>query len=419
MILEICGGEPSHSIAAGKTPEWRRTIAFDPMRVASLTGLEVSKDEVVRTLTKLGFEVDAKDSRMAVAPPSWRPDVQGPADLVEEVVRISGLDKLPSTPLPRTSAVTKPVLTTSQRRVRDAKRTLAARGFVETVNDSFVPRAHAKLFGGGGDELQIANPISAELDAMRPSVLPSLLAAASRNQARGFKDVLFFEVGPQFSGGAPGEQLVVATGIRKGAGQRHWSGKPPAPDVFAAKADAIALLDALGAPTTTVQITPDAPAWYHPGRSGVMRLGPKNLMAVFGEIHPKILGQFDLEGPVSAFEVVLDSIPSPKQKATKEKPPLVLSDYPAVERDFAFVVDSKVTAADIVKAAQGVDRVLIESISVFDVYEGKGIDPGKKSIAIAVRLQPKDKTMTDDDIKSVSDKIVAAVIKATGAVQRA
>ncbi len=418
MILDICGGEPSQTIAAGKTPEWRRTVAFDPMRVASLTGLEVSKTDVVTTLQKLGFSVEAKDARMSVMPPSWRPDVQGPADLVEEVVRIAGLDKLPSTPLPRLSAVTKPVLTPSQRRTRDAKRMLAARGFVETVNDSFVPRAHAKLFGGGQDELQIANPISAELDAMRPSVLPSLLAAAARNQARGFNDTLFFEVGPQFTGGAPGEQLVVATGIRKGQGPRHWSGKSASPDVFAAKADAIALLEALGAPTTTVQITSDAPAWYHPGRSGVVRLGPKNLMAVFGEIHPKILKALDVEGPVAAFEVVLDSIPSPKQKPTKEKPPLTLADYPAVERDFAFIVDVKVTAAEIVKAAQGVDRALIESVSVFDVYEGKGIDAGKKSIAIAVRLQPKDKTMTEDDIKSISDRIIAAVTKASGATLR-
>ena len=418
MILEFCGGEASEVVAAGRVPEWRRVISFDPKRVEKLTGLALPESEIARILTSLGFKVDGKGA-LSVTPPSWRADVQGAADLVEEVVRIAGLEKIPSAALPRPSAVTRPVLTAEQKRVREAKRALASRGLMESVNYSFVARAQAELFGGVKDELLLANPISAELDAMRPSLLPSLIAAASRNAKRGLSEIAIFEVAPHYHGGEPGEQAMAASGIRAGNPQRHWTGQARKPDAFAAKADAVALLEALGAPVASLQTTMDAPSWYHPGRSGCLRMGPKTALAAFGEIHPKILRAMDASAPLCAFEVMLGAIPPPKAKPTKAKLPLALSDYPAVERDFAFVVEAKTPAAEIIRAAQSTERGLIESVSVFDVYEGAGIPEGRKSIAIAVRLQPKERTMTDAEIEDVARRIVEAVMKATGGVLRA
>jgi phenylalanyl-tRNA synthetase beta chain len=333
---------------------------------------------------------------------------------VEEVVRIAGFDKIPSTPLPRQATVPLPVLTPMQKRVRAAKRTLAARGLYEAMTWSFVSKTQAALFGGVPDALLVANPISADLDAMRPSVLPGLLAAAQRNGARGLKDLGVFEVGPQFTGPDPGEQLTAATGIRVGNGPRSWTKAEWSPDVFQAKADVLAVLESCGFAPDSAQTTADAPAWYHPGRSGALRLGPKNVLAFFGELHPRVLAAFDLTGPIAAFEVMLETLPSPKAKPSKARPKLELAEFQAVERDFAFVVDAKVAAADIVKAATAVDRVLVESVNVFDVYEGQGVDPGKKSLAITVRLQPRDRTLAEADIEAVSSKIVGAVAKATG-----
>lgn len=418
FILEICGGEASEAVVAGGVPAWKRGIDFDPARVQSLTGLAVAAEESARILASLGFGVEKSGASWRVTPPSWRPDVHGSADIVEEIVRIAGFDRIPSTPMPRAGAVTQVVLTPQQRRVRDARRILAARGLTETINYSFGPRAHAALFGGGRDDAQLANPIASDLDALRPSILPSLLAAASRNHARSLPDFHAFEIGPQFTGGRPGEQLLAAAGVRKGGGPRHWARKAQAPDVFAAKADVLALLDALGAPTGSAQASADAPSWYHPGRSGVLRLGPKNLLATFGEIHPRILKAFDIEGPVAAFEVMFDALPLPKPKPTKTKPGLTLHDLQPVERDFAFVVDRAVSAADIVRAAQGADKTLIDSVSVFDLYEGKGVPEGKKSVAISVRVQPKEATLTEGDIEAFVQKVVASVTKATNAVLR-
>ncbi len=330
-------------------------------------------------------------------------------------MRIHGLDKVPSIPLVRSEAVAKATLTPSQRRTRIVRRMLASRGFHETINFSFIPRAQAKLFGGGDDMRQLENPIAADLDAMRPSVLPSLLAAAQRNQARGFNEMMLFEIGAQFSGIPEGADARRA-GIRIGAGTRSWAKSAHAADAFDAKADMLAALDAaMGAPMTA-QSKAGASAWYHPGRSGTLALGPK-VIAQFGELHPAILAAFDIKGPASAFEIFLDAIPEPKVKG-KARSTFAPSPYPAVERDFAFVVDTKVTADDVLKAARGADRVLIERADLFDVYEGKGVPEGKKSLAISVRLQPKDKTLTDVEIEAVAQKIVAAVTKATGAALR-
>jgi phenylalanyl-tRNA synthetase beta chain len=415
MILEFCGGEPGEVVVAGSPPEWKREIAFTPDAVLKLGGMDVPDDEIVRILTRLGFKVEGR-SPMKVTPPSWRGDIVGSADLVEEVVRIHGLDKVPSSPMDRPSVIARPTLTASQRRSRIVRRTLAARGFNETINFSFIPREHAKLFGGGDDERQLQNPIAADLDAMRPSVLPSLLAAAQRNAARGYSDVMLFELGAQFESGMPEAQKTVAAGIRSGAGARSWTKAAHAADAFDAKADMLAALESAMNGPMTAPIKQGAAAWYHPGRSGTLALGPK-VLAYFGELHPKVLAAFDLKGPVSAFEVFMDAIPDSKAKS-KARAPFAPSQFQSVERDFAFVVDASVAADAIIKAAKAAERDLIERVDIFDVYEGKGVPEGKKSLAISVRLQPKDKTLTDAEIEAIAQKIVAAVTKATGGMLR-
>jgi len=415
MILEFCGGEPGEVVVAGSPPDWKREIEFTPDAVLKLGGMDVPDEEIVRILTRLGFTVEGR-SPMKVTPPSWRSDVVGSADLVEEVVRIHGLDKVPSLPMDRPSVIARPTLTSSQRRVRIVRRTLAARGFNETINFSFIPREHAKLFGGGDDERQLQNPIAADLDAMRPSVLPSLLAAAQRNAARGFSDVMLFELGAQFESGMPEAQKTVAAGIRAGSGLRSWTKSTHPADAFDAKADMLAALESAMNGPMTAPVKQGAAAWYHPGRSGTLALGPK-VLAYFGELHPKVLAAFDLKGPVSAFEVFMDAIPDSKAKS-KARPPFAPSQFQPVERDFAFVVDAGVAADAVIKAAKGAERDLIERIDIFDVYEGKGVPEGKKSLAISVRLQPKDKTLTDAEIEAIAQKIVAAVTKATGGTLR-
>jgi phenylalanyl-tRNA synthetase beta chain len=351
-----------------------------------------------------------------VTPPSWRHDVDGPADLVEEVVRIHGLNHVASVAMDRPSAVAKPVLTKSQRRIRAARRAIAARGFNEAVHFSFIARDKAALFGGGDEARQLSNPIAADLDALRPTPLPALLAAASRNQARGLADLQLFEIGPGFESGMPEAQRNVAAGLRTGAGERHWQKAGESAGLFAVKADLLAALEAIMGAPMTAPVTQGAPGWYHPGRSGTIALGPK-VIATFGELHPKILAAFDLKGPAAAFEIQLDAIPDSKAKG-KARPLFTPSPYQAIERDFAFVVDASVAAGDIVKAARNAERNLIDTISVFDVYEGKGVAEGKKSVAITLRLQPKDKTLTEGEIDAIAKKIVEGVAKATGATLR-
>ena len=415
LILEFCGGEPSDVVVAGGPPVWRRQIAFSPAAVRRLAGLEVQPGEIVRILTSLGFEIEGREATRVV-PPSWRGDVEGRADLVEEIVRIHGIDKIPATAMPRLHGVAQPVMTPAQRRVRLARRTLAARGFHEAVTNSFIARAHAKSFGGGDDSRQIENPIAADLDALRPSVLPSLLAAAQRNVARGFSDLMLFEIGPQFESGMPGAQNLVAAGIRLGSGERTWTRSAHPADAFDAKADVLAVLESALGGAMTAPIKSGAPSWYHPSRSGTLSQGPK-VLAVFGELHPNIFAAFDLKAPGTAFEIFLDAIPEPKTKS-KTRGAFAPSPYPAVERDFAFVVDSNVTAEEIVRAARNTERTLVERVDVFDVYEGKGVPEGKKSLAIAVKIQPRERTLTEAEIDAVAQKIVNAVAKSTGGLLR-
>jgi phenylalanyl-tRNA synthetase beta chain len=423
MVLDFCGGTPSEIFVAGDPHAEDRVIDFPQSELARLTGLTVPFTEMRLVLNRLGFFVAGQGEAVKVAVPSWRPDVHGKADIVEEVVRIVGVDRVPLTPFDRGEAPRKPVLTPLQARTRKAKRALAARGLTEAVTWSFIAKPHAELFGGGQAELALANPIAADLSDMRPSLIPGLIAAAQKNADRGFPDTALFEVGQVFRGDKPQDQFVAATGVRRrlakasGIG-RHWSAKPADVDAFDVKADALAVLAAAGAPVQALRVVPGGPAWFHPGRSGTIQIGPQTILGHFGELHPRTLEALGAEGPLVAFEVILERIPEPKAKPTRAKPALELSPFQPVERDFAFVVDRAVKAGDIVRAAQGVDRKLITNVNVFDVYEGPGIEPGKKSIAIAVTLQPRDKTMTDPEIDAVAAKIVAEVTKRTGGVLR-
>jgi phenylalanyl-tRNA synthetase beta chain len=406
LILEWCGGEASDVVIAGALPPPHKHIEFDPGLVESLGGIRVPRQEIIAILQNLGFAV-AEHATLHVTPPSWRRDIDGPADLVEEVVRIHGLADVPAMALPRDAAVTKPVLTFAQRRARVVRRTLAARGFNECVSFSFIARDQAKLFGGGDEARQLSNPIASDLDAMRPSLLPSLLAAASRNAARGFLELNLFEIGAAFQSGMPEAQTTNAAGLIMGHGARDWSKSGHPADAFDAKAAMLAGLEAaMGAPTTA-PVSRGAPAWFHPGRSGVIALGPKQI-AHFGELHPKILAAFDIKVPASAFEIILDALPEPKARTRAQFSP---SPFQAIERDFAFVMDRAMAAGELIRAVKNAERTLIDTVALFDVYEGPGVPEGKKSVAIAVRLQPKDKTLTDAEIESVAGKIIAAALK--------
>ncbi|MCJ2068640.1 phenylalanine--tRNA ligase subunit beta [Methylobacterium sp. J-030] len=424
LIIELCGGTPSEARIAGDPPESGRIIDFPWTEVRRLAGLEVPRVETKVILETLGFHVSGTGDRVKVLTPSWRPDVEGKADLVEEVVRIAGLDRIVAKPLPRLTGVGGALLTVMQKRTRTAKRALATRGLMEAVTWSFVPHDDAVLFGGGGADLALANPIAADLSDMRPSLVPGLLRAAQRNADRGYPDAALFEVGQCFATDEPEGQTIRAAAVRRGSATltgagRHWDGATGTVDAFDAKADALALLGSLGVPTGGLQVTAGGPSWLHPGRSGTLRFGPKTEIGWFGEVHPRTLQALDLKGSLVAFEIVLDALPPPKHRPTKAKPALALSEFQPLSRDFAFVVGRDVPAGDIVKAAQNADRKLVTGVDVFDLYEGPGVPEGAKSVAIAVRLQPVDRTLTDAEIEAVSARIVAEVSRRTGATLRA
>ncbi len=413
MILELCGGEASEITVAGAVPDWRRTIVFRPTRVASLGGVGVPPERQEAILSAIGCMIAVDGPALSVTPPSWRADIEGEADLVEEVLRIEGYDRIPETPLPRLHAVTRPAVDAAQRRVFWAKRLLAARGLEEAVTWSFMDGKLAKLFGVA-DNLVLLNPISADLSTMRPSILPNLIQAAARNAARGLNDAALFEVGPVFF--ADG-QSTIATGIRTGLAQgRHWSGKPKAVDLFDVKADALALLTSLGVDAGKLTVDASAPGWFHPGRSGLLKLGP-TVLGTFGTIHPDILDAAGFEGACVGFTVDLAAVPLPRRKGT-ERPQLVLSAFQPVRRDFAFIVSEDVAAEKLIRAVRGADRALIVDARLFDVYTGPGVEAGKKSLAIEVTLQPAERTLTDADIEAVAARIIAAAAKDAGAALR-
>ena len=414
LILDWCGGEASNVVVAGAAPDVARSFTLDPARVISLVGMEIAEAEQLRILTALGFEMNG----LQVSPPSWRPDVQGEADLVEEIARVASLTKLKGKPMGRKlPGVAKPVLTPAQKRQMALRRALAL-GLNECVTYSFIDEASAALFGGGSDAVALSNPISSEMSHMRPNILPSLLQAAARNQARGEADMALFEIGQGFSGGEPEDQSTMACGIRIGAtAPRNAFGTRRNVDIYDAKGDAEAALAAIGAPVGNLKVLRNAPAWFHPGRSAVLSLGPKNPLAVFGELHPKVLKEMGVKGAAVAFTIFPDNVPYPKAKGNT-RPALGGSDLQAVERDFAFVVDTGLEVETLVKAAKGGEKKLIDSVTVFDVFAGAKAEAqmgaGKKSVAISVRIQPVQATLTDSEIDAISARIVASVRKVTG-----
>ena len=415
LIMDLCGGEPSEIVNAGTEANWKRDIALRPERIKTLGGIDIPLEEIERILIVLGFGVDGDNGLFKVAIPSWRSDIVGEACLVEEVVRIYGFDKIPAVPVRADSGLPQNALLADQKRHSQARRVLAKRGMVEAVTYSFLSNADADLFGGAPDSVKLVNPISSDLDVMRPSLLPNLLNAANRNVSRGMNSVAMFEVGPQFKGDLPKDQLIIAAGIRTNQiGSKHWNQGPRTVDVFDAKADALAVLEDLGAPAVKLQAIAEAPEWYHPGRSGVLCLGPKNKLAYFGEIHPGLLKRMGIKGQIIGFEIFVDALPKPKAKPSARKPHLNLPQLHTVDRDFAFVVNDDVAASAVINAAIGADKKLITNVSVFDVFSGENLGEAKKSIAISVTMQPIEQTFTDAEIDAVAEKVIANVSKSTG-----
>lgn len=419
LVMAICGGSASEATRAGSPPNETRTIAFDPAHTLSLAGIDVPAARQAEILRSLGFAAEGTDI-LTVSVPSWRRDVSGSADLVEEVVRIVGLDAVPSTPLPRVPGVAKPTATKMQLLERKARRAAAAFGLDEAVNWSFISEAEAAPFGGGAkDESWIlANPISEEMKVMRPSLLPGLLAAAQRNSARGADSVRSFEVGRRYFVGkdnASDERLTLGLLLAGERGPRDWqAGKAGAPSPYDAKAAVEAILSAVGAPVANLQVMPvdgeNGSAIWHPGQSATLRLGPKTILAEFGSLHPRLVKAFGLTGGVVAAQIFLDAIPqgraSTPMRAAYSPPALQV-----VRRDFAFLVDDNVASSDLVRAVRGADKVHIVDARMFDRFAGDGVPEGKVSLAVEVTLQPGDKSFTDDEIKAISDKVVAAAAK--------
>ena len=420
LVMDLCGGEASEVVVAGAEPAWRREIAFRPSRVKALGGVDSERADSLGILRALGFDCrEQDDDLVAVEPPPWRGDIVGEADFVEEVLRIAGFDRIPAVSLSRTASErARPALSPTRRRLGAVRRALTARGMFEAVTWSFMPRRHAALFGGGADALVLANPINAELDAMRPSILPNLIEACRRNADRGLGDAALFETGPVYAGTGPEDQRSHVTGVRAAAAvPRNWHGAARPVDPFDAKADALAALGAAGVAPGHLQTNMEGPAWYHPGRVGTLALG-RTALAWFGELHPGVLAELGAEGPMVGFEVMVDALPRPKAKATRAKAPLKASDYPAAERDFAFILDDAVPAVEVERAARNAEKALIKAVTVFDVYAGPGIEADKKSLAITVRLEAQDRTLTDPEIDAAAAKIVANVAKITGGVLR-
>ena len=418
-VLDLCGGEASNLVVAGAVPDWKRKITLRLDRVRSLGGVELSADEISSILGALGFVHATTENNFDITPPSWRPDIVGEACLVEEVIRMYGYDKIPAVPMALEGAMPNAARTLDQTRRFDGRRILASRGMTEAVTYSFLAEKDAMLFGSIPNSIKLTNPISSDLSVMRSSILPNLINAAVRNAARGILDTAIFEVGPQFAGDQPADQTTAASGIRTGNNMvRHWLGNSRVVDAFDAKADVTAVLNELGIATDRLQVSPQAPSYFHPGRSGSFQQGPKNTLAHFGEVHPRVLKAMGIPGPVAAFEIFLDNVTKPKRKKDTARPHLALSAFQRVSRDFAFVINEDVTAEMITSAANKVDKELITETDVFDVFAGGNLEEGKKSMALSITLQPMDRTLTDAEIEEVAKKVVASVTKATGAALR-
>ncbi|MBM08767.1 MAG: phenylalanine--tRNA ligase subunit beta [Magnetovibrio sp.] len=419
LVLEICGGEPSHMVIAGDEPKWQRTIKLQKKRIKTLGGVDISNGEVERILVALGFKVIEEADFFIAAVPSWRSDIVDETCLVEEVLRIYGFDKIPTIKLHNEDTLPSQALSPLGQRRNQARRALASRGMIEAVTYSFISHKDGELFSSIADSTRLINPISSDLNVMRPSLLPNLITAAARNRKRGIECSALFEIGPQFSGNKPKDQSIVAAGIRAGPlATRHWAQSVRNPDVFDAKADVIAALEEMGIRSESLQVTQEAPMYLHPGRAGVVHQGPKKMLARFGEIHPSIIIDMGLSEPVVAFEIYIDNLGIPKGKRSTARKTIKLSSFQKVERDFAFILDADIASRDVVNAVFSVDRKLITDVTVFDIYSGKNIGDGKKSLAVAITIQPEENTLNDAEIENISEQIVLTVIKKTGAILR-
>lgn len=418
LITEYGGGAPSRAQTAGAAPVAENTVEFFKRDVERLTGLDIKPAQMRKTLKTLGFEIEDLGEAWQLTAPSWRFDMAISADIVEEIARLEGFDALPTTSLPQPEGGKRVVTTQIQDRVRTARRTMAARGFLETVTWSFMPKAHAELFGGGSDALTVANPVASELNQMRPSILANLAGAAQRNVNAGGREIRLFEAGPIYLDDSPkGQRSIIAALVRPYIA-RHWQEGQAGYDAYAAKADLFAVLDALGQSPDRFQIEAPRQSHWHPGQSACLKLGPKITVAHFGALHPRVLKTLGVDGPLYAFELNLNALPQMRAKTTKTKPVLIKNDLTPIRRDFAFVVGSDVAAGTVVKAAAGADKNLITAVDVFDIYQGKGIEPGHKSVALEVTLQPRGENLKDKDIEAVSTKIINAVAKTTNGVLR-
>ncbi|OYX20845.1 MAG: phenylalanine--tRNA ligase subunit beta [Brevundimonas diminuta] len=421
LILDLCGGEPSTVTVAGQAPTAPAAFAFDPAYVKRLSGIDLGEDRIFEILFALGFTV-MRGSPWSVTPPSWRRDVEGPADLVEEVARIEGYAALPDAPLPPVAPAPGGVLSSRQARVRTARRALAALGYAEAVTWSFTKQSIAALFGGGDERLVLENPIAADLDCMRPSALPNLIQAAARNAARGHADVALFEIGPIYLDDQPNGQRTVIAGLAAPHADRHWGGAGEDP-LFALKGDLLAVLEEIGAPVASLQLAQGSNQdWWHPGRSARLQLGPKNVIVEFGALHPRVLKALDADGPMLAFEIVLDSVPEPrgqkgKSGAGKARGAADLPNLMPLTRDFAFLMDEAKAVGDLTRAVAGADKALIAEVRVFDVYRGQGVPEGQKSVAIEVEVQPRAATLTEAEIEALTAKITSAATKAGGTLR--
>lgn len=440
MVMELCGGAAGPVVAAGSEPAWRRTARMRFSRLADLGGLAVPADEAVASLERLGFAVAARDAAsVTVHVPSWRNDIAAPVlldqfpdldparaaaaaagcaevepecDLIEEVLRLRGLDAVPPVSMPSPAPVPLATLTPHQARAAQARRVLAARGLAECVTFSFMDHAQAGNFGEAPEALRLLNPIATDLDQMRPTPLATLALAAARNGARGYADLGLFEIGPAFDAAGQHQE---AAGLRTGATPRSWIEPARPVDAMDAKGDLWAMLSALGVPLEALTVSADAPGFFHPGRSGTVRQGPRTVLGWFGELHPRVSAALGIPAPAAGFILDLDAIPEPKRrrKAAPELPP-----FQPVRRDFAFLADVATPAEAVLKAARGAERTLIVAVALFDVYEGDKLPEGRKSLGIEVTFQPRERTLTDAEIEAASAKVVAAVTKATGATLR-
>ena len=418
LITKHCGGDPTRPVIAGMPPAPQEKVAFYTGDVERLTGLRIKTADMKKTLKDIGFDIEDAGDTWYLNPPRWRFDIEHSADLVEEIARLEGYDNLPTTSLPLPEAGRRVVVTPMQHRVRTARRVLASRGFLEAVSWSFMPKASAKLFGGGSDALTLANPVASELNQMRPSILANLALAAQRGADHGEREIRLFEAGPVYLGDGPKDQRTMVTALVRPDAPRHWQPDVPAYDVYAARADLNAVLDALDQPAARFQTGAGKLAHFHPGQSACVSLGPKLTIAHFGALHPRVLRAMGVDGPMIGFELNLNALPQMKIRPAKTKPVLEKASLTPIRRDFAFIVDAAVPAGDIVRAARTADKALITDVAVFDVYQGEGMGDGRKSVAIEVTIQPGRKALKDTDIEAISARLIAAVTKSTGGTLR-